>query len=283
MNKIDELIKTLGEYKEALKKDGLDDKIKAKIKAKLKAEMGKRNFSEADATRHVIDRDRGTKQPAKPKPLLQTEQELVKFSENGQWNLEKSNEIKPFGENVYDATANIERKKTRTGEERPEIGKNPGVRQYTTSGSTMQQAHEAIQNKEQKAKNKASVRTFADMSEEEKAAIKAKYEQPLKRGIDVVKEALTTGHLPAINKAIPQPSDQQMFGHLVKTEAEIKAAQEHYENRMQKTVEALEKPIDHLNKSEIALSWGYGKSFNSLLKEKLSDKEIAERNAAVYE
>ena len=273
MSKIDELIKTLGEYKEALKKDGLDDKIKAK----LKAEMGKRNFSEADATRHVIDRDRDTK------PLLQTEQELVKFSENGQWNLEKSNEIKPFGENVYDATANIERKKTRTGEERPEIGKNPGVRQYTTSGSTMQQAHEAIQNKEQKAKNKASVRTFADMSDEEKAALKAKYEEPLKRGIDVVKEALTTGHLPAINKAIPQPSDQQMFGHLVKTEAEIKAAQEHYENRMQKTVEALEKPIDHLNKSEIALSWGYGKSFNSLLKEKLSDKEIAERNAAVYE
>lgn len=176
MSRIDDLIKSLKEAKTLLSKDDLDEKIKAK----LKAEMDKRNFTETDATRHVIDRDRGDKSPPKPKkpdPLLQSER--LKTSENGQWFIEKSNEIKPFGQNIYDSTANISRKATRTGEERPEIGRNQGVRSYTTSGSSMQQAHEAIQAKQQKIKTKASTRTFADMSEDEKAALKAKYEKPL--------------------------------------------------------------------------------------------------------
>ena len=109
MDKLDELIKAFSNIKEELikaesepnmaspnKPKGLDnkkkpvthddcgrpfakgDEVDKKIKAKLKAEMDKRNFGEADATRHVIDRDRGDKVAKKPKvePLLQSE--LVK-------------------------------------------------------------------------------------------------------------------------------------------------------------------------------------------------------------
>lgn len=282
MSKIDELIKTLSEFKEALRKDDLDEKIKAK----LKAEMDKRKFGEADATRHIIDRDKGEKpQLPKPKPLLQTEQ--IVYKSNGQWQLDKSNEIKPIinGEkiNTYDAKANINRKATRTGEERPEMGRNQAVRQYTTNNSSMQQAHEAAQAKEQKAKSKASIRTFANMSEEEKAAMKAKYEKPLKKGVDVVEEALSTGNLPVMTQATQQPTNEQMFGHLVKTEEQVKAEDAHWKDGTKRSMVEASKPIDHLNKSTVKATWSYGKSFNSLLKDELSEKEIAERNSYIGE
>lgn len=70
--KLEDLIKALKEAKDILNKDDVDEKIKAK----LMAEMKRRNFGEADATRHVIDRDRGEKlpkPPKQPKPLLQSE------------------------------------------------------------------------------------------------------------------------------------------------------------------------------------------------------------------
>ena len=94
--------------------------------------------------------------------------------------LSKSNEIKPViaGQkvNVYDSTANLNRKATRTGEVRPEMGGNQAVRSYTTSGSSVQAAHEANEAKAQKKKSKASVRTLKDMSEDELNAIKARYD-----------------------------------------------------------------------------------------------------------
>lgn len=93
----------------------------------------------------------------------------------------KSNEIKPVidGEkvNTYDATANISRKQTRTGEVVPGVGRNQGVRQYTTSGSSNNAAHEKAQAKIQRKKSLESVRTLKDMTPEEQEAIKAKYNQ----------------------------------------------------------------------------------------------------------
>jgi len=258
------------------------DETDEKIKAKMKAEMDKRKFGEADATKHVIDRDRGEKPKLpKPTPLLQTEQ--VVYKSNGQWSLEKDNSVKPFGQNIYNSQANINRKATRTGEERPEMGRNQGVRQYTTSGSTMQSAHDAAQNKEQKVKTKASTRTLADMSEEEKTALKAKYEKPLAKGADVVKEVLTTGELPILQDAGKQPTDEQMFGHLVKTEAQVAVEDAHWKDGAKRSMVEASKPIDKLNKSTVKATWSYGKSFNSLLKDELSEKEIAERNSYIGE
>ena len=45
-----------------------DSDLDAKIRAKLKAEMDKRNFTEVDTTKHIIDRDRGEKAPKAPQP-----------------------------------------------------------------------------------------------------------------------------------------------------------------------------------------------------------------------
>jgi hypothetical protein len=142
------------------------DEIDEKIKAKLKAEMDRRNFGEADAARHVIDRDRGNKQPKikQPKPLLQSESDEVEKSNYG-----------PKGMGLYNPKDNIKRKANRTGEEVEGVGQNKAVHNYTTSGSSVQAAHEAAEAKRQKIKSKASVRTMADMSPEEIQAIKDKY------------------------------------------------------------------------------------------------------------
>ena len=102
-------------YKKMMAKDEISkDDLDAKIRAKLKAEMDKRNFGEADATRHVIDRDRSNKMPKikQEKPLLQSErdievapegsnnrktykdefekyEETIKYDKGGQWSLDK--------------------------------------------------------------------------------------------------------------------------------------------------------------------------------------------------
>jgi hypothetical protein len=148
----------------SMKKDELDNKIHAK----LRAEMDRRNFGEADATRHVIDRDRGEaapKPPKAPKPLLQSEQEMCKYNTGGQWAIEKSN-YGPKGMGQYSAVDNIKRKASRTGEELEHVGQNKGVRQYTTSGSSVQAAHEAKETKSRKA-NPAPVKTMKDFSDDE--------------------------------------------------------------------------------------------------------------------
>lgn len=283
---VDELVKKLKECREALKKGKEeDDALDAKIRAKLRAEMDKRGFGEADATRHIIDRDRGEQAAELPKPkkqpLLQSEQEICKFNQHGQWSLDKSNAIKPFGQNVYDSAANINRKATRTGEERPEMGRNQGVRRYTTSGSSIQQAHEKNQQKEQDIKTQASTRTFADMSEEEKAALRAKYEvKKSLTGADVSREALVSGSLPDLTPPSKQPTDEQMFGHLVKTEEQVRAAEERWKSGNRTALQELSKPVDHLNKSDINdRSWETGKSFNSML----TKEELIKRNSTVGE
>ena len=167
LNKIkDILIKA----KDDLSKDATDDKIKAK----LKAEMDKRNFGEADATRHIIDRDRGAKMPKPvkpPKSLMQSEQEVCKFDDNGQWSLDKSN-YGPKGMKLYNPADNINRKASRTGEEHEHVGQNKAVRQYTTNASSVNAARESNEAKRQKAANKnAPVKTLADMTDEEKQEI----------------------------------------------------------------------------------------------------------------
>lgn len=108
-------------------------------------------------------------------------EEVIKAHANGQWEIvEKDNSVKPFGTSIYNETANIGRKMNRTGEERSGVGRNVAVHNYTTSGSSMSAAHEAAQAKEQKSKSKASLKTLANMSAEEKAALEAKYGAKIK-------------------------------------------------------------------------------------------------------
>lgn len=85
-------------HKMAMHKDdssSFDPKNNPKDKAladKLRQAMDRRGFTEADAIRHVIDRDRGEKlaQQPKPEPLLHArkeDRELLKFNKLGQWEL----------------------------------------------------------------------------------------------------------------------------------------------------------------------------------------------------
>ena len=81
--KIGARLKTFKENKNLAKSYDLD----AKIRTNMKAEMDKRGFGEAEATRHVIDRDRGEKasKQKKMKPLLNSIEEkntLVKALED---------------------------------------------------------------------------------------------------------------------------------------------------------------------------------------------------------
>lgn len=99
-----------------------------------------------------------------------------------------------------------------------------------------------------------------------------------KTGAEAVSEALSTGHLPVIQDAPKQPTDEQMFGSGVVTEEMVKAAEENYKSVFKKHFEGFKAPVDHLNKSKIdERKWAPGKSFNSLL----TPQEIAERNRYV--
>lgn len=99
--------------------------------------------------------------------MLDLEVERISKNENGQWSLEKSN-YGPKGMGMYNPTDNIKRKAKNTGESFSEIGQNKNAKKYTTSGSTMSQAHEASQQKKYDKEAKANVKTY---SKEEIAAM----------------------------------------------------------------------------------------------------------------
>ena len=102
----------------------------------------------------------------------------------------------------------------------------------------------------------------------------------IKTGADAVKEALTTGKLPDLFGPAPrQPTDQEMFGHLVVTEEMMKAREKEWENRISKiNSREFSKSIDHKNKSSVSdRVWTPGKSFNSML----TEEELEERNKTV--
>src|SRR5688500_14941757 len=162
---LEKLEKQLKEYRAKLGNPSPAGGIDEKIKSKLHEEMKRRNFSEADATRHVIDRDRGEK-AGQQNRLLQAEQESVKYNSRGQWKIEKSN-YGPKGMGLYSLADNSRRKMKNTGETHDDAGKNVNAKMYTTSGSSVQQAHEAAEARRQKEKSKASTKIFTD--EEKKA------------------------------------------------------------------------------------------------------------------
>jgi hypothetical protein len=59
-----------------------------------------------------------------------------------------------------------------------------------------------------------------------------------------------------------QATDEELFGHLVRTEEQIKKAETEYENKLNKWYAEANKNIDNQE-----IEWGEGKSFNSTLTE----------------
>jgi len=94
-----------------------------------------------------------------------SKEETLKVEKNGQWSLGKSNSVKPFGQNIYDATANITRKKNRTGEEVSGAGPNRAVKRYTgIQGTAREQAsRQASQDKKKNKKQPIKIVDFSAM------------------------------------------------------------------------------------------------------------------------
>lgn len=98
--------------------------------------------------------------------------------------------------------------------------------------------------------------------------------QPFKKGADVSAEALK-GIVPTSKEAPKQPSNEDLFGHLVVTEEMAKKAEEDWEDAIARNYREVVKPVDKLNKSAVDdRVWEPGKSFNSML----TAEEVRQRN-----
>jgi hypothetical protein len=83
----------------------------------------------------------------------------------------------PKGAGLYDPVKNLERKRTRTGEEVEGVGRNKGVRQYTTSlsGTAKEQAEsQAKADKEKNKKQPVKIVTADQMPADLKAQLEAR-------------------------------------------------------------------------------------------------------------
>jgi PAB1-binding protein PBP1 len=83
----------------------------------------------------------------------------------------------PKGAGLYDPVKNLERKRTRTGEEIEGVGRNKGVRQYTTSlsGTAKEQAEsQAKADKEKNKKQPVKIVTADQMPADLKAQLEAR-------------------------------------------------------------------------------------------------------------
>ena len=99
--------------------------------------------------------------------------------------------------------------------------------------------------------------------------------ETLLKGADVSKQAILKGDLPILKDVKQQPTDQEMFGHLVVTEDMAKQHDQYWEDNIARNYREITKPIDKLNKSSIdERVWEPGKSFNSML----TDEEKRQRN-----
>lgn len=70
-----------------------------------------------------------------------------------------------------------------------------------------------------------------------------------------------------------QPTDEEMFGHLVVSEEQIEKAEEDWNNTLNKHFDGQKTPVEDQDSAENR-NWGNGKSFN----ESLEEEELQKRN-----
>lgn len=102
--------------------------------------------------------------------------------------------------------------------------------------------------------------------------VNAPGEVPIKPSNEEIAEFILKGKDVNGGGPIGQPTDEQMFGHLVTTEEQLHKAKEDWDNKLNGFYEAAQSPI--IPKEEEQLEWGDGASFN----ESLSDEERLKRN-----
>jgi hypothetical protein len=161
MDNLDKLLKSWMQFRETLSKDAADPKLAPKDRKvkelRDKIDAGTYKPDAGKIADKMIDRG--------------VVKEEASFNKAGQWSMTKSG-YGPKRGGQYSPTDNIKRKQTRTAEERDTVGPNVGVRQYTTTGSSLSDARAKkliAQNKKQ------PVKTMKDMSPEELQEIKDRY------------------------------------------------------------------------------------------------------------
>lgn len=74
-----------------------------------------------------------------------------------------------------------------------------------------------------------------------------------------------------------QPTNEELFGHLVPSEEQVEKADKDWENRFNDHFDLANIKCDHLNRrEELEDAWQDGKSFNDILEE----EEVAKRDKA---
>ncbi len=228
------------------------------------------------------------KTPGVPNKLKkeEDEQEVTKFESNGQWHIEKSG-YGPKKSGQYSDADNARRKANNT-DQIDSLGNMGRVKNYGPSNPKVID----IQDRRVRRMNrKQPVKTF---SQEEIAAMNAegKYgagkkvakswveHNPIPSATEVKKPVLKTAEelMPnqlanlLLNKSVigatqKQPTDQEMFGHLVVTDEQAKAAQEAWETTLSSWHANVSKPVE---KQELNKSWG---SRGSIENEQFTEEE----------
>lgn len=75
-----------------------------------------------------------------------------------------------------------------------------------------------------------------------------------------------------LHNAPKQPTDEELFGHLVVTEEMVKAAEEEWNNKMNKAFDDMKAPI--ISEENKEHEWASGKAFN----DSLTREELEKRN-----
>lgn len=95
--------------------------------------------------------------------------------------------------------------------------------------------------------------------------VNAPGEVPRKPTDDEIAEFILKGRDIKGNLPLGQPTDEEMFGHLVVTEEQLQKAEHDWENKLNDFYKAAQEPI--VPSEEQKLSWGEGSSFNDTLTE----------------
>jgi|SRR5688500_7819581 len=91
------------------------------------------------------------------------------------------------------------------------------------------------------------------------------------KGIDVVNQFSELANS-IIRDTPPQPTNEQMFGHLVPSEEQVRKAEHEWENKISGFYEEATKPIE----PQVETEWGNCKSFKDTLTEEELKKYIEE-------
>jgi hypothetical protein len=236
--------------------------------------------------------------PNKPNTLKSEDAEVVKFESNGQWSIKKSG-YGPKGSGQYSDADNAKRKANNI-DNIDSLGNMGCVKDYGASNPKvidMQMRRLKSLNRKQPVKTAKDDPKLATMLAERQAAGPQKIakswteQKPFPSANQVEKEPTKTAEevMPQqlanllLNKSFlgptppPQPSDQQLFGHLAVSQEKADAAKTAWDNTFNSFYTDVNKPVES---QDLSKSWG---SRGCIQDEVLTEEEERIRQIPVRE